>query len=112
MIEELFSSRSFYSTFAVFFDYPNDPLHPRLVARITGLDIKCVLRQLSRLEKCRVIGSQQRGKEKWYRLRDGFPLHEEFSEIFRKTRSTRLYPGLQAPYDPLGIIEDLRDEGV
>jgi hypothetical protein len=111
MIEKLFSSRALYSTFAVFFDYPNDPLHPRLIARITGRNIKCVLRQLPRLEKCGVIVSQRRGKEKWYRLREEFPLFDEFSEIFRKTRSTRRYPGLQSPYDPLEILEDLMDEG-
>ncbi len=111
MVEKLFSSRSLYSTFAVFFDYPDDPLHPRLVARCTGLDIKCVLRQLSRLEKCGVIGSQRRGKEKWYRLREEFLLLDEFSEIFRKTRSLRRYPGLRGPFDPLEILEDLMDEG-
>ena len=98
-------------TFAIFFDYPNDSLHPRLVARCTGLDIKCVLRQLSRLEKCGVLVSRRGRKEKSYRLREGFPLRDEFSEIFRKTRSLRRYPGLKAQRDMLEILEDLMANG-
>ena len=51
MIEELFPTKSLYATLAVFFDFPDDPLHPRLIARVTGIDIKCVRRQLPRLVK-------------------------------------------------------------
>jgi hypothetical protein len=49
MIEELFPTKSLYATLAVFFDFPDDPLHPRLIARVTGIDLKGVRRQLPRL---------------------------------------------------------------
>jgi hypothetical protein len=51
MIEDLFPSKSFYTTIAVFFDYPKEQLHARLIARMTGCDIKCIHRQLGRLAR-------------------------------------------------------------
>jgi len=111
MIEELFGSKSFYATFAIFFDYPHDPLHARLIARATGCDVKCVHRQLARLTRRGVILPRTAGKEKWYRLRPDFPLADVFGDFFRDTRNLRHYPGLKTPYDPLEIFEDLMDEG-
>jgi hypothetical protein len=111
MIEELFPTKSLYATLAVFFDYPDDPLHPRLIARVTGVDIKCVRRQLPRLVKSGVIVSRNAGKERRYRLRREFPLFGELAAIFAKTRNTRTYCG-QTPFpDPLGFLEDLMDDG-
>jgi hypothetical protein len=111
MIEELFGSKSFYATFAMFFDYPHDPLHARLIARATGCDVKCVHRQLARLTRCGVILPRTAGKGKWYRLRPEFPLGDVFADFFRSTRKLRRYPGLRGPFDPLEILEDLLDEG-
>ena len=68
-IEDFFRSKSFYMTFAIFFDFPHDPLHARLIARATGCDVKCVHRQLARLARCGAIRQRDAGKEKWYRLR-------------------------------------------
>lgn len=82
MIEELFPTKSLYATLAIFFDYPDDPLHPRLIARATGIDIKCVRRQLSRLERSGVIAPRDAGKERRYRLRCEFPLLGELASIF------------------------------
>jgi hypothetical protein len=111
MIEELFPTKSLYATLAIFFDFPDDPLHPRLIARVTGIDIKCVRRQLPRLAKSGVIISRNAGKEKRYSLRLEFPLHGEFASIFGKTRETRNYPGQNPLPDPLSILEDLFDDG-
>jgi len=111
MIEELFPTKSLYATLAVFFDFPDDPLHPRLIARVTGIDIKCVRRQLPRLVMSGVILSSNAGKEKRYRLRREFLLLGELASIFGKTRDTRNYPG-QIPFpDPLSILEDLFEDG-
>jgi hypothetical protein len=111
MIEELFPTKSFYATLAVFFDFPDDPLHPRLIARVTGIDIKCVRRQLPRLVRSGVIISRKAGKERRYRLRSEFPLFGELASIFGKTRDTRTYRG-QAPFpDPLEFLEDMMDGG-
>jgi len=111
MIEELFPTKSFYATLAVFFDFPDDPLHPRLIARVTGIDIKCVRRQLPRLVKSGVIISRNAGKERRYRLRCELPLFGELASIFGKTRDTRTYRG-RAPFpDPPGFLEDMMDDG-
>jgi hypothetical protein len=111
MIEGLFGSKSYYATFAIFFDYPHDPLHARLIARATGCDIKCVHRQLARLDRSGLIFPRRVGKEKWYRLRSDFPLRVPFEEFFRTTRNWRRYPGLESSYNPMGILEDLMDDG-
>ena len=88
MIEELFPTKSLYATLAVFFDFPDDPLHPRLIARVTGIDITCVRRQLPRLVRSGVIVSRYAGKEKRYRLRSDFPLLENLRRFSGK-RGTR-----------------------
>lgn len=111
MIEELFPTKSLYATLAVFFDYPDDPLHPRLIARVTGVDIKCVRRQLSRLVRSGVIASRNAGKERRYRLRSEFPLLGELAAIFGKTRDSRYYRGQKTYPDPLEFIEDMLDDG-
>jgi hypothetical protein len=38
VIERLFASATLYSTLAMFFDFPRDALHPRLIARAIGQD--------------------------------------------------------------------------
>ena len=111
MIEELFPTKSLYATLAVFFDYPDDPLHPRLIARVTGIDIKCVRRQLPRLVRSGVVASRNAGKEKRYRLRSEFPLLGELTSIFGKTRDSRYYRGQKPFPDPLEFIEDMLDDG-
>ena len=111
MIEELFPTKSLYATLSVFFDYPDVPLHPRLIARVTGIDIKCVRRQLARLVRSGVIISRIAGKERRYRLRGEFPLLGELSSIFGKTRDTRHYRGLNPFPDPPGFLEDMMDDG-
>ena len=111
MIEELFPTKSLYAILAVFFDFPDDPLHPRLIARVTGIDIKCVRRQLPRLVRSGVIDSHKAGKERRYRLRSEFPLFGELSSIFGKTRDMRTYRGQNPFPDPLGFLEDMMDGG-
>ena len=111
MIEELFPTKSLYATLAVFFDYPDDPLHPPLIARVTGIDIKCVRRQLPRLVRSGVVASCNAGKEKRYRLRSEFPLLGELTSIFGKTRDSRYYRGQKPFPDPLEFIEDMLDDG-
>jgi hypothetical protein len=111
MIEELFPTKSLYATLAVFFDFPDNPLHPRLIARVTGIDIKCVRRQLTRLVRSGVIISSIAGKERRYHLRREFPLLGKLASIFGKTRDTRHYQGQNPFSDPLGFLEDMMDDG-
>lgn len=91
MIKRLFSSPALYATLALFFDYPHDPLFPRLISRYTGTDIKSVLRELNKLKGIGVIRIRRAGKERHYRLNEEFPLYEELTLIFEKTRTRRKY---------------------
>ncbi|NJD63613.1 MAG: hypothetical protein FIA93_12955 [Deltaproteobacteria bacterium] len=91
MIEKLFASPALYATLAMFFDYPNDPLFPRLISRYTKKDIKGVLRELKKLKEIGIICSRRRGKESHYWLNEDFPLHEELMLVFEKTRKYRRY---------------------
>ena len=91
MIERLFSSPALYATLAIFFDYPHDPMFPRLISRQTGTDIKGVLRELKKLQEIGILRGRRAGKEKLYRLNDDFPLYEELATMFEKTRKQRRY---------------------
>src|SRR3989304_1149199 len=104
MIEELFPTKSLYATLAIFFDYPDDPLHPRLIARATGIDIKCVRRQLSRLVRRGGVASRNAGKGGRDRPGCDVPRRGELASIFGKTRDSRYYPGQKRFHDPLEFI--------
>ena len=103
MIERLFASATMYATLAMFFDFPGDALHARLIARTIGRDVKCVLRQLQTLEACRIIVCRSVGRERRYRLSENYPLRADFVALFAKTRDGRYYPRQDG--DPDGIDE-------
>ncbi|MCL5966992.1 MAG: hypothetical protein M1550_07340 [Deltaproteobacteria bacterium] len=88
-IEPLFASRSLYLTLALFFDYPEDLLFPRLVARLAGIDIKCVMRALRSLATLRIIRVRREWGETGYGLNRAHPLYPELRSLFAKTRETR-----------------------
>lgn len=101
-IGPLFASRSLYLTLALFFDYPQDPLFPRLVARLAGIDIKCVARSLGNLSTLRVIRPCREWGETGYRLNRAHPLFAELRSIFAKTRRRRRHEiPARAGSDPL-----------
>jgi DNA-binding transcriptional ArsR family regulator len=89
LIERLFSSRALYRTLALFFDYPLDPLNPRLISRYTKTDIKTVVIVLRRLEEAGLICGRPAGKYRFYVLDGRHPLLEELRSIFAKTRVER-----------------------
>lgn len=104
MIERLFASVTMYATLAVFFDFPGDALHARLIARTIGRDVKCVLRQLQTLEACRIIICPTGGRRRQYRLSDKYPLHREFEALFAKTRDCRYYPRQDGPRGDVDLL--------
>lgn len=89
MIHRLFASATLYSTMAMFFDFPFQELHVRLIASTLGRDAKFVLRRLRLLRGCGIIECRTVGSHKWYRLSDRHPLYEEFDALFRKSRKCR-----------------------
>ncbi|NNG47553.1 MAG: winged helix-turn-helix transcriptional regulator [Deltaproteobacteria bacterium] len=86
VIERLFSSRTLFMTLALFFRYPEEPLNPRLISRHTGTDVKCVHRELKKLEDIGIVRRWSAGKYRYYFLDSGHPVHEELRSIFAKTK--------------------------
>lgn len=102
-VERLFSSPALHATLAVFFDYPDDTFYPRLISRVTGTDIKGVLRELRNLKEIGILRGGPGGRGNAYWLDTEFPLYEELVAIFAKTRKSRRYrqdlsPFLDMPY--------------
>jgi len=104
MIERLFASPTMYATLAMFFDFPRDPLHARLIARTIGRDVKCVLRQLQTLEACRMVVCPTGGRPRRYRLSDRYPLYPEFEALFAKTRDCRYHPRQDGPRGHVDLL--------
>ena len=104
MIERLFASPTMYATLAMFFDFPRDPLHARLIARTIGRDVKCVLRQLQTLEACRMVVCPTGGRPRRYHLSDRYPLYQEFEALFAKTRDCRYYPRQDGPRGHVDLL--------
>jgi hypothetical protein len=112
VIERLFASATLYSTLAMFFDFPRDALHPRLIARAIGRDLKCVRRQLRLLEDTRILAGRSAGRQRLYRISDRYPLRGELEALFAKTRVCRYYPaqdGRGCPPDAL--LEEMEMDG-
>ena len=97
-IERLFSSPALYATLAIFFDYPDDSFFPRLIARLTGTDIKSVLRELRKLRELGILSASGVGRENAHWLNTDFPLYEELVAIFAKTRTSRRYRQPLSPF--------------
>lgn len=100
MIEKLFASATLYSTLAIFFDFPADALHPRVIARAIGRDVKCVRRQLRTFEDCGIVRGRTFGRQKGYRLSEKHSLRKELEALFSKTRCCRYYPRQDGPWKP------------
>ena len=86
MVERLFSSRTLFRALALFFRYPDEPLNPRLISRHTGTDVKCVHRELKKLEETGIILGKSAGKYRYYSLESAHPIHNELRSIFAKTK--------------------------
>lgn len=102
-VDGLFSSPALHATLAVFFDYPDDTFYPRLISRVTGTDIKSVLRELRKLKEIGILAGGPGGRGNAYWLNTDFPLYGELASIFAKTRKSRRYrqalsPFLDMPY--------------
>ncbi len=102
-VERLFSPPALHATLAVFFDFPDDTFHPRLISRVTGTDIKSVLRELRKLKDIGILRGGPGGRGNAYWLDTEFPLYEELAGIFAKTRKSQCYrqalsPFLDMPY--------------
>jgi hypothetical protein len=86
LIEKLFSSRTLFGTLALFFRYPDEPLNIRLISKYTGADVKCVQRELKKLEGIGIIRGRAAGQYRLYRLDRDHPVHGGLRSIFARTK--------------------------
>ena len=82
MIEKLFSSPALYRTLALFFEYPEEPLNPRLISRHARTDIKSVVRELGKLEEMGIIRGWPAGQYRFYLLDRDHPVHDGLRSLF------------------------------
>lgn len=87
-IERLFSSPALFRTLALFFEYPEEPLHPRLISRYTQTDIKSVLRELRKLEQMGVVRGRHAGRWKLFTLDPDHPAHGGLQSLFDARRAS------------------------
>lgn len=103
-IERLFSSPALFRTLALFYEYPGEPLHPRLIARYTRTDIKSVLRELRKLEEMGLLRCRPAGRWKLFTLDTDHPAHGGLRSLFAARRASR---GPAFPTPAARIWEDL-----
>lgn len=89
MIERLFSSPALYRTLALFFEYPDEPLNPRLISRYTGTEMKSVLREIRKLEEMGIITGRSAGQYRLYLLDRDHPVHDGLLSLFAVARQKR-----------------------
>ncbi len=91
MVEKLFSSRTLYRTLALFFEYPGEPLNPRLISRYTGTGMKSVLREIRKLEQMGILRGWREGRYRFYLLDRGHPAHDGLRVLLADTREKRRF---------------------
>ena len=81
-IERLFSSPALYRTLALFFEYPEEPLNPRLISRYTGAGMKSVLREIRKLEEMGILRGRNAGRYRYYLLERDHSAHDGLRSLF------------------------------
>jgi hypothetical protein len=90
-IERLFSSPALYRTLVLFFEYPEEPLNPRLISRYTGTVMKSVLREIRKLEEMGILRGWSAGRYRYYLLDRDHPAHDGLRALFADTREKRKF---------------------
>jgi hypothetical protein len=89
MIERLFSSLALYRMLALFFEYPDEPLNPRLISRYTGTEMKSVLREIRKLEEIGILRGWEARQYRFYLLEKKHPAHDGLQLLFAASRDKR-----------------------
>jgi hypothetical protein len=89
VVEKLFSSRALYRTLALFFEYPDEPLYPRLISRYTGTGMKSVLREIRKLEEMGILRGRNAGRYRYYLLERDHSAHDGLRSLFAATSGKR-----------------------
>ena len=91
MIENLFSSPALYRALALFFEYPDEPMNPRLISRYTGTGMKSVLREIRKLEEMGILRGWNAGQYRFYLLDQDHPVHDGLRSLFAAISGKRTF---------------------
>ena len=91
MVENLFSSRALYRALALFFEYPDEPLYPRLISRYTETGMKSVLREIRKLEEMGILRGWSAGRYRCYLLKRDHPAHDGLRSLFAAISGKRTF---------------------
>ena len=91
MVENLFSSRALYRALALFFEYPDEPLYPRLISRYTETGMKSVLREIRKLEEMGILRGWSAGRYRCYLLKRDHHAHDGLRSLFADSRDKRKF---------------------
>ena len=72
-------------TLLYFFTNPDSRLYVREIAKIIGVDVGNLSKELLRLERDGLFNSESRGNQKFYTLNQSYPLYSELKSIVFKT---------------------------
>lgn len=85
MLTELFSSQARISILKLFLLNVGSHFYQREIASITGLPIRAVQREVSKLERVGLISHLSKGKHRYYQVNQENPIFPELKAIFLKT---------------------------
>jgi len=92
MLEHLFGSKTRIKLLQLFFSYPDRSFYVRELARLVGVQLNAVRREIVNLEKAGLIGPAEMNDEersercKYYRLQTGSILYPEFKDLMAKVQ--------------------------
>ncbi|HEC65175.1 MAG TPA: hypothetical protein ENI23_07775 [bacterium] len=85
IINHLFISKVRIKSLKYFFFHPDVPIHLRGAVRKLGEEINAVRRELTRMEKIKLLHTERRGNRKYFMLNKRFPFYSELLSIVHKT---------------------------
>lgn len=85
MLADLITSKSRVKLLNVFLSYPSDMFHVRELVRRTGDEINAVRRELSYLEKNRILAKEPRANRVYYYLSKNYEFYYDLLRIGSKT---------------------------
>jgi hypothetical protein len=85
IIKHLFISKVRIKALKYFFFHPDTPIHLRGAVRELGEEINAVRRELTRLERIKLLNTEKRGNRKYFYLDKNFPFYAELLSVFHKS---------------------------
>lgn len=92
MLEELFNSKTRVKILSLFFRDDSTPRYMQEVIRLTGMDAANVYRELTKLERLRVVNRQRRGNRAYFSLNRASPYCTGLRQLFSPSQEHAAAP--------------------